>query len=411
MTVTENKGLDEWRNYWFLPILGALGYATSVLYIYSMGPFIEPIQQEFSWSRAQISSGITITAAGTALFSIPIGALVDRFGPRRIAIFGVIAVCCSVALLGTATGSDLNWVAIWCVLAFATIFVQTTVWASAVNSRFRASRGVALAVTLSGAAFAAAFFPVVASWLIERFGWRTAYFVMAAGWGAIAIPPIILFFRGASDKNQTPEQAQPPETLTGLSVRDGFRSFPLYALVLAGGFFAFTVVGLMVHFIPILTGAGVGRIEAAALAGMIGLFSMVGRLGTGFLLDRLSAQRVGAVVFLFPLVGALILLSGLTDYYALSLAAIMIGLTLGAEVDVIAFLSARYFGMLNYGTLYGAVIGALSIGTAFGPLTAGWFFDVSGDYNQFLLLVCIMVVIASVMLLSLGRAQPFDDTH
>ncbi len=129
------------------------------------------------------------------------------------------------------------------------------------------------------------------------------------------------------------------------------------------------------------------------------------------MLDRLSAQRVGAVVFLFPLGGALILLSGITDYYALSLAAIMIGLTLGAEVDVIAYLSARYFGMLNYGTLYGAVIAALSVGTAFGPLTAGWFFDIGGDYSGFLQLVCIMVVIASIMLLSLGRAQPFDDAH
>ncbi len=167
--MTNTNARQEWREYWFLPILGALGYATSVLYIYSMGPFIEPIQQEFGWSRAQISSGITITAAGTALFSVPIGALVDRLGPRRIAMFGVIAVCCSIALLGTATGTDRNWIVIWCVLAFATIFVQTTVWASAVNSRFRASRGVALAVTLSGAAFAAAFFPVVASWLIEQF--------------------------------------------------------------------------------------------------------------------------------------------------------------------------------------------------------------------------------------------------
>ena len=400
------SAIQEWQRHWVLPLVAALGYATSVLYIYSMGPFIEPIQQAFGWSRAQISFGITITAAGTALFVVPVGALIDRFGPRRIGLIGVVAACLAVALLGTATGSDLNWVVIWCVMAAATILVQATVWTSAVNSRFHASRGMALALTLSGASFAAAVFPVAASWLIGELGWRHAYFVMAGGWGLTAVPLIFWFFRGAADLRADP--TEPARRLTGISVQQGIRSPVLYKLVIAGGLFAFTVIGLMVHFVPILTDGGVEPIEAAGIAGLIGVFSLVGRVGTGLLLDRLPAHRVGAAVFLLPLFGSLILLSDSADAATLACAAALIGLTLGSEVDVIAYLSARYFGLLNYGTLYGAVTASLCAGTALGPLMAGWVFDVNGDYQRFLWLVCAMTVIASVMLLSLARAQPFD---
>ena len=158
---------QEWAKYWYLPILAGIGYATSTMYVYSLGPFIEPIQTELGWSRAQISLGVTITSGTAGLTSIPIGMLIDRIGPRRVGVLGLFCVCVAFALLSTATGSRLNWIALWFGMAFATMLVQAMVWTSAVNSRFVASRGLALAVTLSGASFAAAVFPVVAAWRRE----------------------------------------------------------------------------------------------------------------------------------------------------------------------------------------------------------------------------------------------------
>ena len=118
MVPTEHAN-GEWRNYWQLPVAAGLGYATAVMYVYGMGPFIEPIQQEFGWSRAQVSSGITIAAFFSALFGIPVGMVVDRVGPRRVGLVGVLLMGGAVALLGTATGTRGNWVFLRGLLAFS----------------------------------------------------------------------------------------------------------------------------------------------------------------------------------------------------------------------------------------------------------------------------------------------------
>src|SRR5690606_6540173 len=104
-------------------------------------------------------------------------------GPRQVGLAGAVLLLAAYAALGTATGTTANWIVLWCVLAVATFGVQTTVWTSAVTSRFEASRGLALAITLSGASVAATLFPVMATWLIGIFSWRTAFMASGAIWG------------------------------------------------------------------------------------------------------------------------------------------------------------------------------------------------------------------------------------
>lgn len=400
----------EWSKYWYLPILAGIGYATSTMYVYSLGPFIEPIQTELGWSRAQISLGVTITSGIAGLTSIPMGMLIDRIGPRRVGVLGILCVCVAFSLLSTATGSWLNWVGLWFGMALATMLVQAMVWTSAVNSRFVASRGLALAVTLSGASFAAAVFPVVAAWLIDTYSWRTAFAVMGSTWGALAVPLMLLFFRGAQDQKAKPGKEATPEPaghsgMHGLSVGQGIRSSALYKLVAAGGFFAFTMIGAVVHFVPILTDRGISVIEAAGVASLIGIFSLIGRLGTGFLLDRFPPYNVGGIAFLIPLVGCALLLSGAGGAAGYAIAAATFGLTLGAEVDVIAYLAAKYFGMKNFGALYGAMTSALCLGTAFGPLVAGAIYDATASYTYFLFIVAGLMATSALLLFSL-RSTP-----
>lgn len=392
---------DEWKRYGFLPLVAALGYATSVIHVYSIGPFIEPLQQAFGWSRAQISFGLTISSFVSAVFCIPLGMLVDRIGPRRIGLVGVLLMTGAFALLSTTSGGKANWAVLWSLIAIATVGVQATVWTSAVNSRFEKSRGLALAITLSGASLSATLLPLIATWLIANYGWRTGFWGLGAIWAAVVFPFLLLFFRGAHDagNRSSPEIAR---VLTGLSVSEGLRSPALYKLLMAAGLFSFTAVGTLVHFVPILTGAGVSRLEAAGIAGLIGIFSIIGRLSTGFLIDRFRAQHVGAMVFLLPVVGlSLLLIDGANPAYQV-LAAASIGLTLGAEVDVIAYLAAKYFGLKNFGALYGAMVMALSLGTSFGPLSAGALFDSVGSYAPFLMLDIALMTISALTLLSLG---------
>ncbi|WP_372758557.1 MFS transporter [Litorivivens sp.] len=399
----------EWQNFWFVPVSAGLGYATAVMYVYSMGPFIEPITQEFGWSRAQVSSGITIAAFLSAIFCIPIGILVDRIGPRRVGLFGVTAMCGAVALLSTATGDQANWTILWVILAFATLWVQATVWTSAVNSRFVASRGLALAITLSGASLAATIFPFIATVLIAKFGWRGAYLGLSMGWLALILPFMFFCFKGAQDEVLANANDDRKETvLTGLTLQEGLRSGALYKLVMAGGFFAFTAIGTVVHFVPILTDSGAEPLKAASVASLIGIFSLVGRLGTGFLLDRFPGHLVGAIAFIIPIIACALLLTDGASTLNQTLAAIIFGLTLGSEVDVIAYLAAKYFGLKNFGALYGAMVMALSMGTAFGPLGAGALYDHYQSYDQFLMLTAVLMGLSAIALFSLASTPTAD---
>lgn len=407
----------EWRSYFMVPIVAALGYATSVIHIYGLGAYLEPLQAEFGWSRAQATAGLTIATSINALFCLPIGALVDRLGPRRVGLIGVLLTSGAFALLSTATGDHANWYLLWGVLAFATLPVQATIWTSAVASRFELSRGLALAITLCGASVGATVYPLLATWLIGEYGWRTALLTEGALWATITFPLLLLFFRGARDVKRVAREAgdrsQPsaavqvaaPE-LAGVSVRAGLRSATFRKLFVASALFTFTIIALVVHFVPILKDRGAEPMAAAGIASLVGLFSIVGRLVTGLLLDRFRASLVGAGVFLLPMIGCALLLGSGDSRVAQSVAAAVVGLTLGSEVDVIVYLTTRHFGLKNFGTLYGGLLTALSIGTASGPLAAAAIYDQSGSYRPFLFLSIVCMAGSSLALASLPQPSP-----
>jgi MFS family permease len=403
---TSSSAASEWRGYWFLPLAAALGYATSVLHVYSFSSFVAPLQAEFGWSRAEISLGLTVSNLGSGLLCIPVGLLVDRIGPRGLGLLGVLLMSCAFALLGTATGELSNWLALWGVVAVGTFLVQGTVWTAAVASRFEASRGFAFGITLCGASVAAAVFPKIATYLIDAQGWRSAFATMGGAWALLALPILFFGFRGAQDggRQQRAAAREASKAMPGLTIMQGLRSAALYKLLIAGGIFAFTMIGAVAHFIPILTDTGTTPQTAASIAGLVGIFSIIGRFGTGALLDRFPGHVVGALAFLIPIAACALLMFDGGNATSQMAAAAIIGLTLGAEVDVVAYLAAKHFGLRNFGALYGAQIMALAVGAAAGPLAAGAVFDQYGDYKPFLLLVAVLTGLSAIVLYSLGPA-------
>lgn len=403
---------QEWRKYYTLPIAAALGYATSVIHIYGLSPFIEPISQEFGWSRTQTTVGLTIAVAIQAFFGVPIGFLVDRVGPRILGLIGLVVTCFCFGLLGTASGDELNWYLLWALLAFAVLPVQATIWTSAVATRFQASRGLAFAIVMCGAAISQMLFPWLGTKLIEDHGWQTAFALEAAIWLAIAFPIIFLFFRGARDKQRGNAETVPEvqNALTGHSFLEGLRSTVYLRLLIASLLFTLAILGLIVHYIPVLMEQGLNKYQAAEVAGVIGLTSIAGRLGTGLLLDRFRGSIIGGVAFLLPVISCLLLLLGGGDVSMLMLASALIGLTLGAEVDVVVYLTTRFFGLKNFGALYGGLLAALSVGTAIGPLAASLVFDETGSYESFLWGIMGFMVASSLALITLPRPDESDQS-
>jgi MFS family permease len=407
--MTASTASEEWRRFGYLPLVAALGYTSAGLQLYAIGPFMEPLQTEFGWDRAQVSLGITIANAGCALLNVFMGLLIDRLGPRVVGISGVFLISAAIALLGTATGTTFNWVILWALIAVGAACIQPTAWSSAVASRFEASRGLALGVTLCGVSASAFILPILSTWLITHYDWRTAFFGLGAIWAVVLLPVLFLFFRGSKDAPRKRREA--PKGVSaqfeGLPAREALRTSAFYKLLVAGGFFSFTLIGIIVHLVPILKDGGTGATTAAYVASLVGLFAIIGRLSTGFLLDRLPGHLVGAGSFLLPTLGCALLLWNGAGTPGHALAAALLGLSLGSELDALTFLTMRYFGRRNFGKIYGLLLVAVSVGTAAGPLASGAAFDHFRDYAVFLALAIACMVISAVALFSLRGTPAF----
>jgi predicted MFS family arabinose efflux permease len=193
-----------------------------------------------------------------------------------------------------------------------------------------------------------------------------------------------------------------------MHLHEALRRPAFYQLVIVSFLFAVCILGSAVHFVPMLTGAGASAMTAASAASLIGVFSIVGRLGAGLLLDRLPSQVVGVGSTLAPVVGALVLLWGGAGEAGFLIAAASFGLTLGSEFDLMSYLCARQFGLKKYGAILGFMMGAIAFGGVVGPLAASAAFDRFGDYSAFLMIMVALMLAASLLIATVRRAPEWD---
>jgi cyanate permease len=151
-----------------------------------------------------------------------------------------------------------------------------------------------------------------------------------------------------------------------------------------------------------LADRGVALADAGRALGMLGFSIIIGRLTIGFLVDRFPARIVGPIYILLPALSCAMLAQGLAPIPAI----VLIGLSAGAEVDLLAYLMSRYFGMRHYAKIYGWGLSAFSAGAGTGPIFAGWVHDMSGNYVMALYAFAIMIAVGASLIASLGRPDP-----
>ncbi|HEX7856343.1 MAG TPA: MFS transporter [Sphingobium sp.] len=408
------KAKSEWSRGWTVIAAAMAGMAMSSVHAYSMGVMIGPIEAEFGWPRSQITLGMMISSLMSVALSPFFGMMIDRFGPRRIALLGVLFYCASLALLSTATASLVTWCLLWTVLATSILSVKPTLWVAAVTSLFRERRGMALALVLSATGISQAVTPAITYSLVEHFGWRMAYLALSGGSFLITYPLIILFFRSARDLGDAAPSwttSSTPDQGPGLSVRDGLRSAAFLKLGIAALAMSLAGAVLTVNLVPVLTSAGFTTGQAAGVAAVSGGSAIVGRLGCGYLLDRYDARFVGGISVLLPIGTSLILLYLPGHLGAAILAALLGGLAAGAEMDAISYLSGRFFGLRNFGALFGSLAGILALGVGMGPSLANLIYDMSKSYAIVLWSIVPFSLLTSAMFLTLGSYPKFRHEH
>lgn len=395
----------EWRNYWPLAMAALIGYSAIGLQSYGISPFVAHLEQQFGWSRSQVMIGVSVSNAVGIFLNIVIGMIVDRFGSRRVALVGLFVMTGSFALLGTATGTLANWTLLWVLLAVGVVLVQSTVWTRALARRFDHARGMAFAVALSGTPIAAMILPVLSTALIGEYGWRGGFFGIAAIWLAVTFPIVFLFFREGRDSRDragTEAKAGPAE-VPGLTFREGVRTRAFFRLLISFGCFSFYSMTIATNLVPLLSETGVGAMQAARIASIMGIVGIVARLSVGFLLDRFPGHIIGTGTLLMPVIGAAILLTDDPSIILLSIAVATFGAAIGAEIDVALYLATRHFGLKAFAALFSAIITFGALNAAIGPYVGGWLHDFSGDYDMLLMAIMAVMSIGALAMATLGR--------
>lgn len=404
----------EWKQNWTLVLACFAGFSFLTLMTGSLSMFMQPLSEEFGWSRTLISAGFSISTLMTAVLSPFVGLVVDRYGSRRMAIPGLVVTALVIAAFSLMSGSATEWILMWLLYAVISISVKTTVWTAAVAGVFKSSQGLALGVTLCGSAAAQAVLPPLVNWLINEFGWRAAYVWLAFGWGGITLLLCVFFLFDAHDRRAAQiaqsgkaEKARPD--FNGLTIAEAWRDPALWRIAISTLVIMALTIGLTIHQIPILTEAGVSRTHAALLASLAGVAGVVGKLATGVLLDKYRPNWVGGLTLAATALAFGLLIDGVASPPLIIFAMLVNGYTQGTKLQINGYLTARYAGMRNFGSIYGFMNSLVAFGSGAGPVLAGLAYDSAGNYGLFLIVGTVGSLLCGILLLTLPNYPQWEN--
>lgn len=388
----------------------ACGIATVVAATFSI--FVGPIRAEFGWSASApfwAPLAVTLTAA---LCAPSVGGLVDRLGARRVILVSFVLEALVLGSFFLMNDSLAGFYARYVALGALGLGTTHVAFARVIASWFDRRRGLALGVALAGVGVGGVVLPVFCQWLIGAAGWRLAYVGLALLVLFVTLPIIALIIhdtptqRGLAVDGDPPggERALASDALAsiGATLSEARRDRVFWLMLVTFLLVGTSLQSLMLHLVPLLRERGVGAEAAAAAQSTIFAGLLAGRLVTGWLMDRCFAPHVALAFLVAPIVGIAMLALGASGAATFAAAA-LIGLAAGAEVDVIAYLASRYFGMRQYSRIYAVLYSLYSLGAGLGPLLTASAVDRSGGYASSLWTHIGILAVAALLLATFPR--------
>lgn len=386
----------------------SLGVGTSLpLFAYTNSVFAPHLIEEFGWSRAQFAL-ISLTML-TTLFVLPvIGRLTDKIGVRRVALAGTLLIPICFAAYALQTGSFTVYALVFTVTLAVASLTSTLVYSRLIAQSFERAQGLALTVmNCAPAVIAIPAIPLL-NWCIEHYGWRAAY----AGLGAfVTVTGLIAV---AMTETQKPQDAA-PHTAPGLASP---RAREDYGLILRSQVFWVIVVAMFLCLLQtqlhssqmnlMIIDQGMTRQGAAMIASVYAFGTIVGRVLCGIALDHWPTRLVTAVSMGIPAIGFAMLGSSFDTVTVITVAMFLVGVSVGAESDLICFLVARYFKLSIYGTTLGLVHCVSFLASASGGVAVSFTLARYDSFTPFLWVLAGSIAIGSVLFLLLPREGRFE---
>jgi MFS family permease len=403
---------------WWIILAAAVGLflCYGPVVVYTFGVFFKPLSQEFKWSRAEISLGFSISLVAMCGIFPLIGRLVDRFGARKVIVPSALIFGLSLISFSFLSAHRWHFYGLYLVMGIAGAGTGSASYFSVLSHWFDKQRGLALGLAMTGVGLGSFIMPSLAHELIATMGWRTAYVFMGLMVIVGTLPVVGLLLqetppmRGLLPDGQTVAQAEAekPSEPPGMSSRQARHTSTFW--LMCGAFFLISasINGCLTHLVPMLTDRGISAQSAAFATSLLGGATLLGRVGTGYLLDRFFASYVAVVFFGGAALGIFLLWSGAAEGLA-CVAAMLVGLGNGAEGDITAYQVSRYFGLRAFGEIYSYILATYTLGGMVGPLLMGVGFDRMGSYHLVLVLFILAALMAAALMMRLGPYRMWES--
>ena len=397
---------------WVVAIASAGIIFAAANFQYSFGVFVKPLTDRFGWSRAAISGSVSARSIMSGLVFTPVGALSDKYGPKRFILLGVLLVGLSYILASGITSlwqlylflSILTGIGIACFLTP----LETTVirW---FGSRAALPNGILMA----GFGMAQIVIPPVATYLLVQHSWEiclivlgvTAWVLGIIAWFFIKTPADTGEQPLANPKGQDAPKASEAESggENNYTLSEALHTKSLWILLIIYLLAATSYQMVAIHIIAKAIDTGITPEAAAIILTLSGITNTSGRLVVGGL-----ASRIGNKIVLAPCLAiqavALYFLAGASELHIFYIIAALFGLAYGGIAPIIPTLAGSFFGTRSLGPIIGILNTAHTAGIAIGPFLAGYVFDATGSYSAAFFSAAIAMAI--VFLLSLLLKQP-----
>lgn len=405
---------------WAVVALSAVGlFLGAPIVVFSFSVFFKPMVADFHASRAAVSFAFSLANTMGAL-SIPfVGMAIDRFGAKRLIVVSTFfygVVLCAALWVG---GSLWQLYLFYALLNVAMTAGSAPVpYGVVISHWFNRYRGLALALAMMGIGIGSVVVPVVAQRFIAMFGWRSAFAIFGGAVLLVPLPVLAAWLQNDPEQRGLKPDGEETETVsrlqprakTGMSWHEIWHSPTFWLLLCIFSLAGASVHGVGLHMAAIFTDRGVSAARAATATSLVGAAVIVGRLCSGYLLDRMFAPRVAILFYSATALGIAILCTGINGNLAFA-GAFLSGLGMGAEVETMAYMMSRYFGLAAFGTSYGVAFGAFMISGSAGVLLMGAGYDRFHSYTAPLASFCVAMVLTTILLTRLGQYRYAVDAE
>ena len=382
-----------------------MGLSYAMFTIFAFGVFVKPLEDEFGWSRGELSFAVTMTNFAVVIASPCLGLIIDQFGVRRVLIPSVILMGLTVASMTLLSANLWHFYMLYFLIPLLGAGTLPQSYSRVLIAWFARRRGIALGISLAGFGVGAMLVPVIAQMMIENHGWRMAYAAFAAAIFALALPMAVFVLKESPAEMGLKPDGDPMEktgtdagaaavaaAVAGLSCSKAAKTHSFWLILVSFLLVGIGITSVLTHLVPMLIDRGVAPAGAALCMSSLALGLIFGRVLAGYLMDYFFAPYVAACFLLGLLAGIIILATG-TAGALVFVAAVCVGMATGSEISEIAYICSRYFGPRAFGLIYGLMFAAFQLGSMIGAPLMGLYYDRAGNYIGALWTVAGIVVV------------------